>query len=135
MAVDYGRKRVGIAITDPLCVISQPFLTLNVSSDKELIIRLKCLIKENQVGCILIGNPLSHKGEATEISKDIQRFLKRLKKSVDIEVILWDERFTSKYALNLLKSHGFKYKRQKVDEIAACIMLDEYLKSQPICPV
>lgn len=130
MAIDYGKKRVGIALTDPLCVISQPLLTLKVTSQKALIRRLKFIIEENRVGLVLIGNPVSHSGESTNMSQEVINFMNKLKKSIEVEVRLWDERYTSKYAANILKDIGLKKTRFKVNQVAASIILDEYLKSQ-----
>jgi len=130
MAIDYGRNRVGIALSDPLCVISQPLLTLKVTSQKALIKRLKFIIEENGVGLVLIGNPISHSGESTKMSKEVINFMNKLKKSIDVEVKLWDERYTSKYATNILKDIGLRRTRFKVDQVAASIILDEYLKSR-----
>jgi len=134
MAIDYGQKRVGIAMSDPLGVISQPLLTLGVKSQRELIKRLKFIIEENDVRLVLVGNPLSHSGNSTRISEKIHRFVKDLRKSIVIEVKLWDERFTSKYALQVLKEKGIKQKG-KIDQIAASLMLEEYLKSRSECSV
>jgi putative Holliday junction resolvase len=130
MAIDYGEKRVGLAITDPLGIISQPFLTIENKSQKKLIKRLKFIIQENSVGLILVGNPLSHNGQATKMSRKIAVFVDELKKVVSVDVQLWDERFTSKYAVNTLKDVGLKKKGSKIDQIAASLMLDEYIKSQ-----
>lgn len=130
MAIDYGEKRVGLAITDPLGIISQPFLTIENKSQKKLIKRLKFIIQENSVGLILVGNPLSHNGQATKMSRKIAIFVDELKKAVSVDVQLWDERFTSKYAVNILKDVGLKKKGSKIDQIAASLMLDEYIKSQ-----
>ncbi|KPJ72641.1 hypothetical protein AMJ52_05700 [candidate division TA06 bacterium DG_78] len=130
MAIDYGEKRVGLAITDPLGIISQPFLTIEIKSQKELIKRLKFIIQENTVGLILVGNPLSHNGQATKMSRKIAVFVDELKKAVSVDVQLWDERFTSKYAVNTLKDVGLKKKGSKIDQIAASLMLEEYIKSQ-----
>jgi putative Holliday junction resolvase len=130
MAIDYGKKRVGLAVTDPLGIISQPFLTLEIKSQKKLIQRLKFIIQENSVGLVLVGNPLSHTGQATKMSQQIAVFVDELKKAVSVDVQLWDERFTSKYAVNTLKDVGIKRKGSKIDQIAASLMLDEYIKSQ-----
>jgi putative Holliday junction resolvase len=130
MAIDYGEKRVGLAITDPLGIISQPFLTLEIKSQKKLIQRLKFIIQENSVGLILVGNPLSHNGQATKMSRKIALFVDELRKDISVDVQLWDERFTSKYAVNTLKDVGLKKKDSKIDQIAASLMLDEYIKSQ-----
>jgi putative Holliday junction resolvase len=132
MAIDYGKTRVGIAISDPLCVISQPLLTLKTRSKKELIERLKFIIKENSVGLVLVGNPISKTGKSTDMSEEVLRFINRLRKSIDIEVKLWDERYTSKYAENAIRNIGLRKKTSKLDEIAAAIILDEYLQSQSV---
>ena len=130
MAIDYGLKRVGVALTDPLCTISQPLLTIRPKSDFDLIKRLKCIVEENGVGLVILGNPLSMSGEPTEMSARIAQFMKKLKKRLRVEVVLWDERYISKYAVNRLKGLGIEGKKEDIDRIAAAIMLDEYLESK-----
>lgn len=133
MAIDYGKKRVGIALSDPLGVIAQPLTSIKVKSQKELFRQILKIIQESDVGLIIIGNPLSHKGEATEMSDEISRFIKRLKKRINTEIKLWDERFTSQYAMNILKAMKVKKQKGLVDQVAASIMLDEYLRSCSTC--
>jgi RNase H-fold protein (predicted Holliday junction resolvase) len=70
------------------------------------------------------------KGGATEMSARIARFMKKLRKVVDIKVVLWDERYISKYAQNRLKSLGISSRKEDIDRIAASIMLDEYLQAK-----
>jgi putative transcription antitermination factor YqgF len=82
------------------------------------------------VGLIVLGNPISLKGEPTEMSKRIERFRKKLKKSVEIEVVMWDERYLSKYAVNRMRNFGMSGKKEEIDRIAAAIMLEEYLESK-----
>ena len=127
MAIDYGQKRVGVAITDPLCTIPQPLLTIKPKSVVDLIERLKCLVKENNVGLIIVGNPISMRGEATAISRQIERFVERLKHELDIEVEKWDERYLSKYAVSKFKEAGLSMKKGDIDRVAASLMLEEYL--------
>lgn len=133
MAVDYGKKRVGIALTDPLGIIAQPLMTIQVKSQKMLLKKIITIINENDVGLMIIGNPLSHKGKVTEMSLEIERFVKRLKEKKGVEIKLWDERFTSQYAVNMLKTMNIKGKQGSVDRIAASIMLDEYLRTRSTC--
>ncbi len=133
MAIDYGKNRVGIALSDPLGVISQPLTTIKVKSQKALFGQILEIIQQSDVGLIIIGNPLSHKGEATKMSEQISRFMKQLKKMTDIEIKLWDERFTSQYAMNLMKEMKVKKQKDLVDQVAASIMLDEYLRSCSTC--
>jgi putative Holliday junction resolvase len=127
MAIDYGQKRVGVAITDPLCTIPQPLLTIKPKSVADLIERLKCIAKENNVGLIIVGNPVSMRGEPTEISRQIERFIKKLKRHLDIDVEKWDERYLSKYAANKFKDAGLSMKKGDIDRVAASLMLEEYL--------
>jgi putative Holliday junction resolvase len=130
LAVDYGKRRIGVAMTDPLGVISQPLETFAYKTDKYEIARLKCLVRDNDVSVILIGNPISMSGRSTLMSEEVQRFAERLQKTLGIEVKLWDERMTSKYAKTRLQEMGIKKGSKKIDQVVACIMLDEYLKSQ-----
>lgn len=129
MAIDYGRKRVGVAITDPLRTICQPLLTIKPRSIADLIERIKVLARENDVGLIIVGNPLSNRGEPTKMSHEVERFVRRLKGQIDIAVELWDERYLSKYAENRLKSSGLSAGKELVDRVAAAIMLEEYLQA------
>ncbi len=125
MAVDYGKVRIGIALTDPLGVIAQPYLTISYKSRHDLIKRLKFISEQNNVGLILVGNPICLNGQENEISEEIKIFARLLEKSLKIKVQLWDERFTSKYAAKILREHGIK--KENLDEISASIMLEEYL--------
>ncbi|MEO0129446.1 MAG: Holliday junction resolvase RuvX [candidate division WOR-3 bacterium] len=128
MAIDYGKIHIGIALTDPLGIIAQPYLTIRYKSYKELIKRLKFICEENNVGLILIGNPLLLDGKDSAMSDEIKRFVIRLKKSLNIEVQLWDERYTSRLAAKLLKDFGIKNKN--LDQISASLMLEEYLRQK-----
>ena len=133
LAVDYGKARVGVAITDPLGMISQPLETVSNRSDREVIKRLKYLVQNHDVKVVLVGNPLAMDGSPTTMSEHIEKFVKQLRKTLVIEVKLWDERLTSKLAQNRLKELGLHKGRKKIYQIAACIMLDEYLVSQAHC--
>jgi putative Holliday junction resolvase len=130
MAIDYGRKRVGIAITDPLRTIAQPLLTIKPRSTADLIEHIISLVQENDIGLILVGNPLSNKGGPTRMSREVERFVVRLKGQVDIAVELWDERYLSKYAANRLKGSGLSAGKELIDRVAASIMLEEYLQAE-----
>jgi putative Holliday junction resolvase len=130
MAIDFGKKRVGVAISDPLCTISQPLLTIKPKSAADLIKRLKCIADENNVGLIIVGNPISMRGESTQISREVERFVVKLKRQLDIKVELWDERYLSKYAMKKFKDAGISMKKDDVDRVAASIMLEEYLSAK-----
>lgn len=130
MALDYGERRVGVAISDPLRVIAQPLVTLKTSPHKKLFERLKFIIKQYDVELVLVGNPLSHHGTATRMSDKIKDFVIELERTTGVNVQLWDERFTSSYAATLMKEKGIRKQKEKLDQVAACILLDEFLKSE-----
>ncbi len=128
MAIDYGKMHIGIALTDPLGIIAQPYLTISNKSHKDLIKRLKFICEENNVGLILVGNPLHLDGKNSALSSEIKKFVTRLKKSLNVEIQLWDERYTSQLAAKLLKDYGIKHKN--LDQISASLMLEEYLRQR-----
>jgi len=135
MAVDYGMQRVGIAVSDPHGTISQPLSTLKVTSRRHVIERLSSLIKELEIGHVIVGYPCALDGAPTEMTKKIKQFVGQLKKKVNVGIELWDERLTSKYAQTTLKAMGIRRHKNKIDQVAACIMLDEYLSTKKRCRV
>lgn len=134
LAVDYGRRRTGLAISDPLGIIAQPYLTLEVKDQVALIKRLKCVIDENDIGLVLIGHPVSLRGEPTKLSAEINRFARLLAKAAAVTVKLWDERFTSRIADRRCRDYGIKPGKKDNDRIAASIILEEYLRSNQTIP-
>jgi putative Holliday junction resolvase len=135
MAVDYGLRRVGIAVSDPQGTISQPLSTLKVMSRRQVIERLSSLIKDLEIGHVIVGYPCALDGAPTEMTKKIKQFVGQLKKKVDVGIELWDERLTSKYAQTTCKEMGIRRQKSRIDQVAACIMLDEYLSTKKRCRV
>ncbi|MBN1798992.1 MAG: Holliday junction resolvase RuvX [Spirochaetales bacterium] len=131
LGVDLGKKRVGLAISDPLQMISQPFKTLIFTSLARLIKEIKLIIRENDVEEIVVGLPVKESGEEGQGCIEARRFA-RLLESEQIQVTLWDERYSSRLAENVLKSHGKKRKgnQAKIDKIAASFILESFLKSK-----
>ncbi len=129
MAMDYGEKRVGVAMSDPLGIIAQPLDTIEIRTRQDLIPILKDLIIKNQVNLLLIGNPLDHKGNPTRMSGQINDFVAAFRKECSVEIKLWDERFTSRLAEQSVRDHGIQPResKKKIDAIAAAIILSEYL--------
>jgi putative Holliday junction resolvase len=130
LCIDYGGKRTGIAVTDPLQIIATALTTIET---KELIPFLKKYFSEESVELILIGEPLNLDDTATHATPLVKAAIKRLQKefpAMPIQTV--DERYTSKMASRAMVEMGMKKKdRQKkgnVDQIAATIMLQEYLQ-------
>ncbi len=132
ICIDYGGKRTGLAVTDPLQIIASSLTTVDT---KELMAYLKKYFQQEQVELILIGEPKNWDETDTHATQMVRDFIGRLKKEFPlIPVQTVDERYTSKLASQAMVEMGMKKKdRQKkgnVDQVAATIMLQEYLRSK-----
>ena len=131
MAIDYGTKRIGIAVTDPLKLFASPLLTVSpLEFDKFF----EDYIKKEEVELIVVGYPVQMNNTPSESVKHINPFIKKLRKKYpQIKIHLSDERFTSKMALRTMIEGGVKKmdRRDKsmVDRISASIILQSYLDS------
>lgn len=129
LCIDYGGKRTGIAVTDPLQIIASALTTVPT---KELVPFLKEYMLREQVELILIGEPLNLDDSATHATPLVKAAISRLRKEfpqIPIETV--DERYTSKMASRAMVEMGMKKKdrrkKENIDQIAATIMLQEYL--------
>lgn len=131
ICIDYGLKRTGIAVTDPLQIIATGLTTIH---PKELIPFLKDYFSKEQVELILIGWPVNWDDSATHATPLVEKCIKDLQKNFPaIPVKKVDERYTSKMAKDAMLEMGLKKMQRRnkalVDEIAATIMLQEYMRS------
>ncbi len=129
MAIDYGLKRTGLAVTDPLQIIATGLTTIE---SPKLISYLKDYFKAEQVELILIGEPKNWDDTDTHATPLVREIMKRLVKEFpNIPLKPVDERYTSKLASRAMIDMGLKKKQRRnkalVDEIAATILLQEYL--------
>ena len=132
LAIDYGRKRTGIAVTDPLQLIAGGLVTVATS---ELFEWLKAYIGREEVECIVVGDPRQPNGEPSENHERVHQFVNRWQKAVpDIPVVFYDERFTSALAHQAMIVGGLRRKARRdkalVDEISATIILQDYMESR-----
>lgn len=132
LAIDYGKKRTGIAVTDPLQIIANGLTTVPTH---ELMNFLMEYLKKEPVERIIIGHPKQMNNEDSENMKNIVPFINRLKKVLpDMPVELVDERFTSVLAHQTMLAGGLKKKDRQnkalVDEISATIILQSYMESR-----
>ncbi len=132
LAIDYGEKRTGIAVTDELQIIASGLITVKTG---ELIKFLIDYTNEEQVELFIVGLPKQMNNSDSESEKHILSFLKQLKKSLPkIPIKRIDERFTSKIAFQTMIDSGLKKKQRRnkglVDEISATIILQSYLYSK-----
>ncbi|WP_067146536.1 Holliday junction resolvase RuvX [Pseudotamlana agarivorans] len=132
LALDYGTKRTGIAITDVLQIIASGLTTVPT---QELLPFLKDYIKQEDVELILVGEPKQMDNTASESEAYIIPFLKKLEKTFpNMPIKRVDERFTSKMAFQTMIDSGLKKKQRRnkalIDEISATIILQDYLHSK-----
>jgi putative Holliday junction resolvase len=130
LSIDYGKKRTGIAVTDPLQIIAGGLATVSTS---ELFDYLQAYIAREQVEMIVIGEPRQPNGEPSENLARVQQFVNRWRKAVpQIPIQFYDERFTSVLAHQAMLDGGLKKKARQnkglVDEISATIILEDYLR-------
>ena len=131
LCLDYGKKRTGIAVTDPLKIIGSALATVETS---KLVDYLKNYFRQEEVELILIGEPKNWDESDTHATPLVNQFIQKFKKefpSKSIQKI--DERYTSKLAVSAMLEMGMKKKDRRkkgnVDQVAATIMLQEYLNN------
>ncbi len=133
LSVDYGKKRTGIAVTDPLKIIANGLVTVPTS---ELFDFLNDYVHKESVERIVIGCPLQLNGEPSENLARVEQFYNRWRKALpDIPIEYYDERFTSTIAHQAIIAGGVKRKTRRedkglVDEISATIILQDYMRSK-----
>jgi len=136
MSIDYGDKRVGIALSDPMHTIAYPFGVINQKNEVYLINEIFKIIKEKEIEKIIIGLPLSMSGSYSEQTKKVILFKdildkELLDKEINISIDTVDERLSSVSAKNIMIEQGIKtgHNKGKIDELSASIILQEYLDS------
>ena len=132
LGIDYGRKRTGIAVTDPLQIVANNLATVPTHTLMKFI---KEYVGRETVDRIVVGQPSQLNGEPSESMKYITPFVSRLKKELpDIPIVMFDERFTSTIAHQAMIDGGMKKSdrrdKARVDAIAATIILNDFLKSR-----
>lgn len=130
LAIDYGTKRVGIAVTDPLQIIASGLTTV---ASKDIFDFLKNYLEKETVECIVVGEPKNLDNSPSESAKATNDFVEKLKKLfVNITIERMDERFTSKMAFQTMIDSNLKKKdrrnKELIDEISAAIILQSYME-------
>jgi putative holliday junction resolvase len=132
LAVDYGRKRIGLAISDEMGLTAQPIGTLQRVNRKRDLSRLRETCRARGVTHIIVGQPLHMTGEIGEMADEAGQFAARLAKATCIAVELVDERLTSWEAERTLAEtrSAVKRKRKAIDDVAAAVLLRDYLEKR-----
>lgn len=130
LGIDYGLKRTGLAISDPLGIIASPLETVKT---KNLLNYLLDLNKKERISILVIGLPLNHKNKLFDIEENIKELIQKIKTHLpEIKIERIDERFTSKIARDYLNTYSSKQKirrkKENLDKVSASLILQSYLQ-------
>lgn len=134
LAIDFGRKKTGVAVTDPLRMIASPLTTVDTS---KLIDFIKKYMEEEEVGEIVVGEPKTMDNQQSDVAKYLKPFLGRLRKAFpQVTIERMDERFTSRMAFQAMIDGGLKKKarqnKELIDSISASLILQSYMEFKQI---
>jgi len=129
LAIDFGEKRVGLALSDPMKIIAKPFKTIFYSNQNDLINKIALIIKDEKIEKIILGLPKGLKGNNTSQTKIVIEFYNYIKNKIDTPIVMEDERLSSVSAKKSLILQDIKtgYNKALIDETAAAIFLQLYL--------
>jgi putative holliday junction resolvase len=132
MALDVGKVRVGVAITDPLGYTAQPLLTLWRKSRGDDLRSLLRLIRKHEITHIVVGHPLHMSGDSSPWVAKVEEFARELCERAQLPVELWDERLSSRAANELLDEAGHDRRDRKfiLDQVAATVILQDWMAAQ-----
>jgi putative holliday junction resolvase len=137
IGIDYGRRRIGLATTDETGTLVRGLATLDRKKYSDHCSAILSVIRTEQPGAIVVGLPLDADDRETAMSAEVRKFASSLEKATPIPVYFIDESLTSKHAAALLLSRRKKERRDKAaaDKIAACLILDAFLREQSSLPL
>ena len=132
LGIDYGQKRIGIAVTDPLKITASGLTSLK---PHEIFSFLTDYFRREEVECVVLGYPLRMNNEPSDALKYVLQFEKAFRRKYpEVKLVLEDERFTSKLAVQAMVQGGMKKKERRkketIDKISAAIILQSYLEGQ-----
>ena len=128
LGIDYGSKRVGLAISDRSNIIAKPYKTLINKSENDLLNQIEIIIRDNNIKLIVIGLPLNMSGNDTIQTKSVRRFKKALL-TIGLPIVFEDERLSSVSAKNSLIFQNIKtgHNKSQIDKTAAALLLQQFL--------
>ncbi len=132
LALDVGNKRIGVALSDELNILAQPLYTIHRKGLERDIQEIVNIIKEKNVGTVIVGLPKNMDGTVGFQGEKTQKFAEILMQNIEIPLIMWDERLTTISARRIMIENDVKQKDKKnlVDTVAAVVILENYLNSR-----
>lgn len=132
LGIDYGDRKIGLALSDLLGITAQPLISYRRKTEKEDEVYFKRLVSENEITEVIIGLPLRMDGSSGTMAEKTREFARWLEKILNLPVQFWDERLTTKQANKILSQRKIdaKTKRDIEDQVSAVIILSTYLESK-----
>jgi putative holliday junction resolvase len=129
LALDHGTVRIGVALSDELKMIALPLEYIPAEPATDFLLRLKLLVREKEVGQMVVGMPRNMDGSYGPAAQKVRDFVETLKKELTIPIRTWDERLTSSQANRILIEGNVRRdkRKEKVDKMAAAVLLQSYL--------
>ena len=130
LAIDFGRARIGLAISDELQLLAHPLET--VPATKDAVERIAAIVRERKIDNVVVGIPRRMSGEIGQAATEVLKFVEKLRAALPCEIVTWDERLTTAAAHRALRDAGKKtrHTRGYVDQVAAQMILQSYLDSR-----
>lgn len=130
LAIDFGERRIGLAISDPLGITAQGLPTIDTKKIKKVFSHIQGIIEEKEVKKIVVGMPRNMDGSIGFKGEAVKKFIAELTRIIDVEVITWDERLTTVQSQKIMQQMAIKQReKEKVDQISATLILQSYLDS------
>jgi len=132
LAIDYGTKKIGLAVTDPLQITAAPYTTIRYESRDEFLVQLREIIEDREVIRVVVGMPIGLSGKDTQFTEHVREFVEWLRSEISLPIATLDERFSSSDAKASLIQMGVKtgHNKERVDAMAAAHLLRYYLDIQ-----
>ncbi|MBN1955494.1 MAG: Holliday junction resolvase RuvX [Anaerolineae bacterium] len=135
LALDVGERRIGVAVSDPLEIVSRPVGVIDCSSRAEDFAAIGALVAQHQAGLVVVGRPLTLRGEVGPQARQIERYAAALAQALPVPVQMWDERYSTVAAKDILRQTRRKGGRRdadkgEIDAVAAAVILQGFLESR-----
>ncbi len=129
LGVDYGSKRIGLALGDESLKLAVPIGS--ITNGPSTVKTIAKMVEERGVAKVVVGLPFTLRGNEGQRAKEVREFVKKLEEGLGegVEIILWDERFTTEEAYRYLEGYSQRKKRELKDSLSALIILQEYMES------
>lgn len=130
LAVDIGEKRIGVALSDSLGWLATPLTVISYKKHADGLAAIEALVRAHQVKQVIVGYPRSLNGTVGPQARRVDKFVAHLRARLQVPVILWDERLSTAQAERLIHETGRSVPRERIDALAAAVILQSYLDAQ-----